>query len=58
MQTKAYYNRNSITLSEKKSQKPLKVTAEKKSFSSPCTIDTTCFDERFLFHVIIGRHCF
>ena len=39
------------------SHKPLKVTAAK-SFPSVSTIDTTCFNECFLFHVITGRHYF
>ena len=40
------------------SHKPLKVAAPKKSFSSVYIIDTTCFKECFLFHVITGRHYF
>ena len=38
--------------------KPLKVAAAKKSFASVYIIDTTCFDECFLFHTITGRHNF
>ena len=40
------------------SHKPLKVAAAKKSFPSVFIIDTTCYDECFLFHVITGRHHF
>ena len=40
------------------SQRPLKVAAAKKSFPSVCTIDTTCFDECFWFHVITGKKYF
>ena len=46
------------SVSKEASHKPLKVAATKKSFPSVCTIDTTCFDECFLFHVITGRHYF
>ena len=38
------------------SHKHLKVAAAKKSFPSLYIIDTICFDECFLFHVITGRH--
>ena len=34
------------------------VAAAKKSFASVYIIDTTCFDECFLFHVITGRYYF
>ena len=40
------------------SHKPLKVAAAKKSFPSVCTVDTTCFDECFWFHVITGKNYF
>ena len=40
------------------SYKPLKVVTAKKSFPSVYIIDTTCFDECFLFHLITGRHYF
>ena len=40
------------------SDKPLKVAAAKKSLPSVCTIDTTSFDECFLFHLIAVRHSF
>ena len=40
------------------SQEPLKVAAAKRSFQNVYIIDTTSFDECFLFHVITGseRH--
>ena len=38
------------------SPKPLKVAAAKKSLQSVYIIDTTCFDEFFLLHLIIERH--
>ena len=38
--------------------KPLKVAAAKTFFSSVYVIGTTCFDERFSFCVITGRHYF
>ena len=37
----------SCTVWKKKSHKPLKVAAAKKSFPSLCTIETTCFNECF-----------
>ena len=40
------------------SHKPLKVEAAKKSFPGVYIIDTTCFDECFLFHVMTGRYYF
>ena len=40
------------------SRKPLKLAAAKSSFPSVFAIDTTCFDECFLFLVITGRHYF
>ena len=46
VQTKFYY-------------KPIRVAAAKKSFLMYMyIIDTTCFDERFLFYVITRRHYF
>ena len=36
--------------------KPLQVPAAKTLFSSVYVIGATCFDERFLFYVITGRH--
>ena len=39
---------------KERSHKPLKLAAAKKSFSSVYIIDTTCFGEFFLFHVITG----
>ena len=48
-----------FTLSRKKRLTNLiEVVAAKKSFSSVYIIDTTCFDECFLFHMITGRHYF
>ena len=38
--------------------KPTKVVTAKNLFSSGSVIVTTCFDEKFLFHVTTGRHCF
>ena len=38
--------------------KPLKVATAKKSFPNVYIIDTTYFNECFLFHVIAGRHNF
>ena len=40
------------------SHKPLKVEAAKNSFPGVYIIDTTCFDECFLFHVMTGRYYF
>ena len=40
------------------SHKSLKAAAAKRSFPSVYKIDTTCFYECFLFHVITGRHYF
>ena len=40
------------------SHKPWKVAVAKKSFPSVYIMDTTCFDECFLFRVITGRHSF
>ena len=40
------------------SQKPLRAAAAKTFLPSACIIDTTCFDECFLFHVITGWHFF
>ena len=47
-----------VSFSLETSHKTLKVAAAKKSFPSVYVIDTTCFDEGFLFHVITGRHYF
>ena len=57
IQTKVYC-KLFYCLKKKTSHKPLKVATAKRSFSSVYIIHTTCFDECFLFHVIIGRHYF
>ena len=57
MQTKVYY-KTFYSVWRETSHETLKVAAAKKSFSSVYTIDTTCFDEYFLFYVITGRHYF
>ena len=57
MQTKVYY-KLFYSVSKEASHKPLKVAAAKKSFPSVFIIDTTCFDECFLFHVITGNSIF
>ena len=43
---------------KKTTRKPSKVAAAKKFSPGVYVIDTTCFDERFLFHGIAGRHYF
>ena len=55
MQTKVYC-KHFYSVSKETSHKPLKVAAAKKKLPNVCTIDTTCFDECSLFHVITGRH--
>ena len=56
MQTKA--NTSFITQSEiKRTHKPPKIAAEKNYFSKVFAIDTVCFDECFLFHVMTRNHC-
>ena len=57
IQTKAYY-RTFYSVWRETSHKPLKAPATIKSFSSVYRIDTTCFNEWFLFHVTTGRHYF
>ena len=57
IETKAYYQLFHSVWKEK-SHKPLNLAAAKKSFPSVFTIDTTCFNECFLIHVITRRHCF
>ena len=52
------YNKLYYSVWKETSHKALKVAAAKKSFQSVYIIDTTCFDECFLFHVINGRHYF
>ena len=56
-QTKAY-DKLSDSVREETPHKPLKVATAKKPFPSVYTIDTTCCDECFLFHVITGGHYF
>ena len=55
IQPKAYYKLFHFIWKET-SHKPLKVSPAKKYFLSLSTIDTTCFNECFLFQVITGRH--
>ena len=50
IQSKVYY-KLFYFVSKEASHKPLKVAAAKKSFPSVFIIDTTYFDECFLFHV-------
>ena len=56
-QTKVYYEL-CYSLWKETFHKPLKVATATKSFPSVYIIDTTCFNECFLFHVITGRHNF
>ena len=46
------------SVSKKASLKPLKVAAAKKSSPNVFIIDTTCFEECFLFYVITGNSIF
>ena len=56
-QTKVYYKFfNSV--SKEASHKPLKVAAAKNYFPSVFILDTTCFDECFLFYVVTGSIIF
>ena len=55
--TKVYY-KLFYSVWKETSHKPLKVAAGNKSFPSVYTIDTTCFDECFLFHFITGNTIF
>ena len=55
--TKAYY-KLFYSVWKKTSHKLLKVAAAQNSFPTVYIIDTTGFDECFLFHVITGRHNF
>ena len=57
IQIKAYY-RLSYSVWQETSYKHLKVAAAKNSFRSVYIIDTTSFDECFLFIVKTGRHYF
>ena len=56
-QTKVYY-KIFFSVSKEASHKPLKVAAAKKSFPNVFINDTICFDECFLFYVIIGNSIF
>ena len=55
--TKVYY-KLFYSVCKETSHKPLKVAAAKESFSSVYIIDTSSFDESFLFHVITGNIIF
>ena len=57
IQIKVYYKRF-YSVWKETSHKPLKVTTAKITFPNMYIIDRTCFDLRFLFHVITGRHYF
>ena len=57
VKTKVYY-KLCYSVWKETSHQPWKVAAAKKSFQSVYIIDTTCFDECFLFHVTTGRHYF
>ena len=46
------------SVSKETTHKPSKVAASKNLSSSVHAIDTTCFDECFLFHLITGSHYF
>ena len=56
-QAKAYCSFSYFVWKET-THKSLKVGPAKTFFSSVCIIGTTCFDERFLFYMITGRHYF
>ena len=55
LKTKMYYNL-CYSVWKETLHKPLKVATAKKYFLSVHIIDTTCFDDCFLFHIITGRH--
>ena len=57
IQIKVYY-KFFYSVWKETSHKPLKVTTAKITFPNMYIIDRTCFDLRFLFHVITGRHYF
>ena len=57
IQTKVYYKLFQSVWKEA-SHKTLKVAAAEKSFPSVFIIDTTCFDECFLFYVITRNNIF
>ena len=56
MQTKVYMS--FFTMSEKKNSQTFKIAAAKSFFSNVYVIDTTCFDECFLFHVSTRSYYF
>ena len=56
-QTKIYHVFSYFVWKET-THKPLQVPAAKTLLSSVYVISTTCFDDRFPFYVITGRHCF
>ena len=56
MQTKVYYQL--FYCLKRNISQTLKSSSCKKSFPSVYIMDTTCFDECFLFRVITGRHSF
>ena len=53
IQTKFFYSASKET-----THKPSKVAAAKNFSSRAHVIDTSCFDECFLFHLITGSRCF
>ena len=57
IQIKVYY-KLFYSVWKETSHKPLKVTTAKITFPNMYIIDRTCFNLRFLFHVITGRHYF
>ena len=57
IQTKIYY-KLFYSVSKEASYKPLIVAAAKRLFPSVFIIDTTCFDECFLFSVITEKSIF
>ena len=57
IQIKVYY-KFFYSVWKETSHKPLKVTTAKITFPNMYIIDRTCFNLRFLFHVITGRHYF
>ena len=57
IQIKVYY-KLFYSVWKETSHKLLKVTTAKITFPNMYIIDRTCFDLRFLFHVITGRHYF
>ena len=57
IQTEEYY-KLFYSVRKETPHKHVKVAAARKFLSSVYIIDTTCFDECFLFHMITGRHYF